>query len=167
MNIFMLDSNMDKCVQYHCDKHIVKMPLETTQMVCTISHKVAPLSGLSPPYLPVHAKHPCTLWGGMNKRNFTWLWWFGVALCAEYEYRYGRKHACVDVLYDIACQCWNDLPDGEYTDPPQAMPDEYKDPDVIQAYRKYYYYEKSRFAKWTKRPRPFFMEEGYYEKIKA
>tara|TARA_R100000773_G_scaffold38026_1_gene33135 strand:- start:341 stop:652 length:312 start_codon:yes stop_codon:yes gene_type:complete len=103
----------------------------------------------------------------MNKRNFTWLWWFGVALCAEYEYRYGRKHACVDVLYDIACQCWNDLPDGEYTDPPQAMPDEYKDPDVIQAYRKYYYYEKSRFAKWTKRPRPFFMEEGYYEKIKA
>ena len=49
----------------------------------------------------------------------------------------------------------------------QAMTDEYKDPDVIQAYRKYYYYEKSRFAKWTKRPRPFFMEEGYYEKIEA
>ena len=163
MNIFMLDSNMDKCVQYHCDKHIVKMPLET----CTISHKVAPISGLTPPYLPVHAKHPCTLWGGLNKRNFTWLWWFGVALCAEYEYRYGRKHACVDVLYDIACQCWNDLPPGEMTEQPQAMPDEYKDPDVIQAYRKYYYYEKSRFAKWTKRPRPFFMEEGYYGKIEA
>ena len=117
------------------------MPLETTQMVCTISHKVAPISGLTPPYLPVHAKHPCTLWGGMNRRNFSWLWWFGMALCVEYEYRYGRRHACQEVLMDIACQCWNDLPPGDLTEQPQAMPDEYKDPDVIQAYRKYYYYE--------------------------
>ena len=159
MNIFMLDSNMDKCVKYHCDKHIVKMPLETTQMICTISHKM----GLNPPYKPVHPKHPCTLWGGMNKRNFSWLWWFGIALCCEYTHRYGRKHACEEVLHDLACQCWNDLPPGDYTDPPQAMPDEYKNQDVIEAYRKYYYFEKSRFARWTNRPKPFFMEEGFYD----
>jgi hypothetical protein len=163
MNIFMLDSSMDKCVRYHCDKHIVKMPLETAQMVCTIAHKL----GLNPPYLPVHAKHPCTLWGGLNKRNFMWLRMFGIALCVEYEYRYGRRHACLDVLTDIACQCWDYLPSGDYTDPPQAMPDEYKNTNVIEAYRRYYYFEKSRFAKWTKRPKPYFMEEGYYEALRA
>ena len=90
-----------------------------------------------------------------------------MALCVEYEYLYGRRHACQEVLMDIACQCWNDLPPGDLTEQPQSMPEQYKDPDVIQADRKYYYYEKSRFAKWTKRPRPFFMEEGYYEKIEA
>ena len=162
MNIFMLDSSMDKCVKYHCDKHIVKMPLETTQMVCTIAHRY-----FIPPYLPVHAKHPCTLWGGMNKRNFHWLLMFGFALCKEYTFRYGRTHDCEKVLYEAGYECLHYVPHGEYTDPPQAMPDEYKHPDVIEAYRRYYYFEKSRFAKWTKRPKPFFMEEGYYEALRA
>ena len=35
MNIFILDENHDKCAEYHVDKHIVKMPLEAAQMLCT------------------------------------------------------------------------------------------------------------------------------------
>ena len=162
MNIFLLDNSMDKCVQYHCDKHIVKMPLETTQMICTIAHKY-----MSPPYLPVHAKHPCTLWGGRTKGNFFWLLMFGFALCKEYTFRYGRTHDCEKVLSQVGNECLDYIPPGIITELPQAMPDEYKNPDVVKAYRKYYYYEKSRIAKWTKRPKPFFMEEGYYEALRA
>ena len=35
MNIFILSENIDKCAEYHVDKHIVKMPLESAQMLCT------------------------------------------------------------------------------------------------------------------------------------
>ena len=162
MNFFYLDEDPFKSIEYHCDKHIVKMPLETAQMVCTIAHKY-----MSPPYLPVHAKHPCTLWGGRTKGNFFWLVMFGLALCKEYTFRYDRTHNCEKVLFEVGNECFDYLPPGVITDPPQAMPDEYKSPDVVKAYRRYYYFEKSRFAKWTKRPKPFFMEEGYYEALRA
>ena len=35
MNIFHLDKNPIKCAEYHCDKHVVKMILETSQMLST------------------------------------------------------------------------------------------------------------------------------------
>jgi hypothetical protein len=35
MNLFYLDKNLDRCAEYHVDKHIVKMPLEVAQILCT------------------------------------------------------------------------------------------------------------------------------------
>lgn len=35
MNIFYLDGDVTKAAQYHCDKHVVKMVLETAQILCT------------------------------------------------------------------------------------------------------------------------------------
>ena len=66
MNIFYLDQDIQTCVEYHCDKHVVKMPLETTQMLCTVYHRYGAIA----PYKPVHAKHPCTLWAGNNVLNY-------------------------------------------------------------------------------------------------
>lgn len=37
MNIFVLDTDPEIAAILHCDKHIVKMPLETAQMLCTIA----------------------------------------------------------------------------------------------------------------------------------
>ena len=39
MNIFYLSTNTDECARYHCDKHVVKMILETAQMLST-AHRV-------------------------------------------------------------------------------------------------------------------------------
>ena len=35
MNIFHLHRNPETCARYHCDKHVVKMILETGQMLST------------------------------------------------------------------------------------------------------------------------------------
>ena len=35
MNIFVLDETPKKSAEYHCDKHVVKMILESGQMMCT------------------------------------------------------------------------------------------------------------------------------------
>ena len=83
MNIFILDKNLDKCAEYHVDKHIVKMPLEAAQMLCT-NHWIEKYLGHVPqkltkeewavikeaktnpvrdfPYLPTMYNHPCTIW---------------------------------------------------------------------------------------------------------
>ncbi len=38
MNIFVLDWDIKKCVKYHVDKHVVKMILETAQLLCGVHH---------------------------------------------------------------------------------------------------------------------------------
>jgi hypothetical protein len=39
MNIFVLDEDPVISAQMQCDKHIVKMPLETAQMLCSVFHR--------------------------------------------------------------------------------------------------------------------------------
>ena len=39
MNIFYLDSDIERVVQFHCDSHVVKMCLETAQILCTALHR--------------------------------------------------------------------------------------------------------------------------------
>jgi len=38
MNIFVLDENVKKCAEYHCDKHVVKMITEHNQILGSISY---------------------------------------------------------------------------------------------------------------------------------
>ena len=36
MNIFLLDTDITKCAQFHCDKHVVKMPIEYAQLLSAV-----------------------------------------------------------------------------------------------------------------------------------
>jgi hypothetical protein len=38
MNIFALDESPMFAAQFHCDKHVVKMVLETAQILSTVHH---------------------------------------------------------------------------------------------------------------------------------
>ena len=153
MNIFLLNWDIETNAQWHCDKHVVKMPLETTQMLSTVYHRYTN----DGPYKPVHQKHPCTLWAGETVLNYLYLHKLGIALCKEYTYRYRRKHACEKVLALIP-EPPVELKQRGYTKPYQAMPEEYKDDNPIIAYRNYYINEKARFCKWKKRSIPPFMK---------
>jgi hypothetical protein len=48
MKIFVLDDNVQKCVDYRPDHHVIKMILESTQMLCAVlSQKgISPESGI-------------------------------------------------------------------------------------------------------------------------
>ncbi len=158
MNIFYLDPDPEVAVRYHCDQHVWKMPLEYVQILCTALHRY----GLDAPYKPTHAKHPSVLWAGDNLAQWQWLRDFAGLLFAEYTFRRDRRHASQDVLESLPST--PPLPVGEWAPPPQAMPDGYKRPDVVEGYRAFYAGEKAVFAgkgaaTWTKRPRPPFMPE--------
>jgi hypothetical protein len=57
LNIFVLDYDLCNSAIYHCQKHIVKMPLESAQMLCTILNN----NNIESPYKSCHRNHPCTI----------------------------------------------------------------------------------------------------------
>jgi hypothetical protein len=150
MNIFFLDYDPKKCAQYHNDKHVVKMILETAQLLCGV-HWV---TGNEAPYKLSHKNHPCSIWTRSSLENYLWLCELGLELCIEYEYRYGKKHK----TYDVIMWCILNKPnisDVEFTSPPLAMPDHCKiGNNPIKSYRNYYMIEKSSFCKWKGRDVP-------------
>ncbi len=140
MNIFILDKNPRKAAQYQCDKHVVKMVLESAQIMCTVRNQ----RGLSSPYRSTHASHPCVKWAA-SPENYHWLLIHFDELLKEYTRRYGKQHKCAELLSLLRI---DSLPAP--TEFVQCMPDEYKHTDPVQAYRNYYLGSKSRFAQWNR-----------------
>ena len=157
MNIFFLDEDPKMSAQYHVDKHVVKMILETAQLLCGVHHATAP-DNTYVPYKLSHKNHPCSIWARTSLSNYLYLCELGLELCKEYTYRYGKRHKSQDVIEWCLINKPN-VPDVEFTEPAKAMPDEYKVGDVVQSYRNYYMGAKSGFATWKNREKPFWFEE--------
>ena len=163
MNIFFLDMDVKKCAKYHVDKHVVKMILETAQLLCGVHHVTAHNTIHDTdqvPYKLSHKNHPCSIWTRKSLSNYLYLSELGLVLCKEYTYRYGKRHKSQDVIE----WCLSNKPninDVGFTNPPKAIPDEYKVDDVIESYRNYYRGAKSGFAVWKNREVPewFYGEE--------
>ena len=121
MNIFVTDPDPIQSALNLPDKHIVKMPLETCQMLAIIYsdwyYGVGQLHKLDgTPYRTAHGafrNHPCTQWAAANQYNLAWLIAHGYALCAEYHSRYDKVHSCrativeaaniYDRIFDVPC----------------------------------------------------------------
>ena len=68
MNIFFLHKDPSRAAKAQCDKHVVKMVLETTQMLSTAARR----NGFDIGYKAAYPNHPMTRWGGDNNYNFSW-----------------------------------------------------------------------------------------------
>jgi len=164
MNIFFLDMDVKKCAEYHCDKHVVKMVLETAQLLCSAHHVIAELPTKyrtttdQVPYKLSHKNHPCSIWVRNSLSNYLYLCELGLELCKEYTYRYGKRHKSQDVIEWCVTNKIN-ISDKGLTEPPKAMPDKFKVKDVVQSYRNYYIGEKLGFSKWKGRDKPEWINE--------
>ena len=152
MNIFLLDTDTRKCAQYHCDKHVVKMILETAQLLCGVHHMTDQVTD-QVPYKLSHKNHPCAIWSRESLSNYLYLCDLGLELCKEYTYRYGKRHKSQDVIEWCVTNKPN-ICDKEFTEPARAMPNEYKVDSVVESYRNYYIGEKSKIAVWKNREIP-------------
>ena len=152
MNIFYLDKEPRLCAQYHVDKHVVKMILETAQLLSTTHW----MSGSEGPYRQTHKNHPSAVWTRSNKSNYTWLCELGMELCKEYTHRYGKTHKTQQHIEWLSINIPN-IPDGEFAQPTLAMPEQYKSEDHIKSYQLYYVKDKSHLHSWKKREIPEFI----------
>ena len=148
MNIFVTDECPEKSARVLPDKHIVKMPLETCQMLSIVaSDKWGHGYGTLPkadgtPYATekgAFRNHPCTIWANETVENTRWLLQHGFALCAEYAARYGKVHTCFHSLLAAS----EIIPKADWRDHTpfvRAMPDEFKldrTISTIEAYKLY------------------------------
>ena len=156
MNIFFLDKDPYKAAIKQCDKHVVKMVLETAQMLSTVAHeyKYHNTPGI---YKSTHLNHPMTKWVNTHKNNYLWACEHGLALCSEYTKRYDKVHKSeklIQTLHDL-CKSFFTFGGGEpnsdfITPPPLCMPDEFKQDDFVKAYKEYY---KAKLLSWKIPPR--------------
>lgn len=169
MNIFVLHLNPKIAALYHCNVHLIKMILESAQILSTahrlldgkcVVHKTQNNRNvkrwvLDDPvmeeklYKSTHTKHPCVIWTTQSKKNYKWLYKLFYYLCQRYTYLYQKTHLCQTKLLKILKRYPTNIPNIPRTPFPQAMPDEYKvHNDPVTAYRIYYIYAKSNIADW-------------------
>ena len=148
MNIFALHSDPYRAAKMHCDKHVVKMILETAQMLSTAHHVHDMECAQDGLYKIAHKNHPSTKWVRESNNNYMWAWCLMHGLCKEYTVRYGKIHATETKLLQKLMNPPNNIPIGCKTSIPQCMPIEYKCDDTVQAYRNYYIGAKKDIAVW-------------------
>jgi len=144
MNIFVLDPDPEVAARQQCDKHVVKMILESAQLMAA----ACILHGGDSPYKLTHKNHPCSIWARETRANYEWLLTHHIAMLDEYTLRYGKVHKTQEHL-DYWLRGVMLIPEGELTPFAQAMPEDIRIPgDPVQAYRNYYTQEKAHFATW-------------------
>ncbi len=147
MNIFVLNKNPRKAARMLCDKHVVKMILESAQMLCT-AHLMTGTQPKKIPYKATHKNHPCTKWTRESLGNYKWLVKHALELCKEYKRRYKKIHKCQEIIKWCAKNMPN-IKKKKQTEFVQAMPNKYKvKGNAVKAYQAYYVGEKLRFCKW-------------------
>ncbi len=194
MNIFALSRNPQECAEQMIDKHIIKMPTETCQMLHTNilymqyvqEHGKEPtLRELKAFHLAIESKlmkpamlnHPSTVWARQSFSNFMWLFEHGLALCNEYSYRYDKEHGTHQRI--LQCNSHTDLViDFQYNEDSLtpvsiAMDNQYRIPNplpehnwdyVIESYRHYYLEGKWDIAEWRQNRRPDWFPANHFAK---
>ena len=177
MNIFILDEDPVVAASLQCDKHVVKMILESAQMLST-AHRVLDGTPMKVPsksgksvvthyvlpeledklYRTSHINHPCNVWVRESKANYDWLFTHFVALCYEYRYRYGKTHKS-SLLKEYLDKQPKNIPNigltpfvlGMKSTNPECMNTD----DPVGSYQKFYQTKQSAFKMvWTKRKTP-------------
>ncbi len=193
MNIFALSRSPQESARQMLDKHIVKMPTETCQMLHTniVYMQYVHTYGKEPQLKdlkafhqeigselmkPAMLNHPSTIWARQSLDNFDWLLYHGVSLCGEYTHRYEKEHGTQKRIVD--CGLYREFienhnyPLDELTPVSIAMDDMYRIENtfddewdfVIESYRHYYLEGKWRFAEWRKDRRPEWFPANHFAK---
>lgn len=164
MNIFATDPDPRKAADALDDKRIVKMIVESAQMLSTAIHEMSPkvwqfllsesqdiatYQGYKTIYFPTHVNHPCNVWVRETVDNFSWLYSHASRMLAIYTDRYERRHASATCI-NIAGEHWDILPTGGLT--PFANAARRKDMDIDfthieDTHEAYRLYLKARWAR--------------------
>lgn len=175
MNIFVLDQDPVIAAQLQCDKHVVKMIVESAQMLCTahrlldgtmeitkkMVHGSLPIRWRKGKYWrlndtnedelfykAVHMGHPCTVWTMESAANYAWHYRHFVALCEEYTYRYGKVHKTETLLLNDLIDPPLNIPNVPMTQFKLAMknfPQCQYPGDPVRSYRTFYQTKQDRF----------------------
>eukprot|EP00443_Scrippsiella_acuminata_P065498 CAMPEP_0115551682 /NCGR_PEP_ID=MMETSP0271-20121206/95854_1 /TAXON_ID=71861 /ORGANISM="Scrippsiella trochoidea, Strain CCMP3099" /LENGTH=238 /DNA_ID=CAMNT_0002985285 /DNA_START=84 /DNA_END=800 /DNA_ORIENTATION=- len=160
MNIFFLSMRPKQAARWHANIHIVKMIVETAQLLCNVHHRAADKdSHCAPPFVAKsripykesqagHRKLGSMIWVAESLGNYRWGVELGLALCREYNRGRGRAAGKQSLHRTQAVLEWLRDHEPNFTRVRRtpvrrrhlAMPEKLKDaPNSVEAYRDYYY----------------------------
>jgi len=160
MNIFVLDRDPKVAATYHADRHVVKMPTETAQMVSFVYRDPELWNGYVPEFImgfsKTHYKHPCSVWIRRSLSNFIFACRLGLELYKEYQHRYTKpeKHSRAKAIFEFALSNPPSIQDIGLTEFATAMDDQYLRGDAVESYRNYYRIAKAHIHSWKNRNKP-------------
>lgn len=184
MNIFILDDDLNLTAQSMLQKHLTKMPTEHTQLLCSAIHITrqfgySPSKAVSKEcrifnnwikqdesrrfdssanvdlYLISHENHPCAIWARKSRENFLYLCDLNDAIQREYEYRGGSKLIKSIELSRKIRPLADLLPSKGLTPFTMAInPENLKEFNVVNSYRRYYNLCKRDLFDWGNRDTP-------------
>jgi hypothetical protein len=141
VNIFVLDLDPKLCAQYHCDSHVVKMPIELAQLLstCYRQHKTnLTKREREDLYRPGWQHHPCAVWLREARENYEWTYELYLELLNEFSHRFKSTHGAIRPAYCLRSPPPALVSKGSMTPFALAMPHKYKQADAVEAYRTYY-----------------------------
>lgn len=167
MNVFYLDEDPIIAARYLMDIHVGsqncggKMIVESCQMLANCYSldelSKAPLTKSGKTRKYSYFNHPCSVWTRMSIDNFDWLLSHAEEMIKEKLFRKGSLHFCSSAIQYFK-ENKPTLNKG-FTTPALAMPEELKEDNPVNSYRKYY--KTKRFTKsgkkmdiWTERNAP-------------
>lgn len=145
MNIFYLHNNPQKAATYMYNKHVVKMILESAQLLCT-AHIMLDGDNANVPYKMTHKNHPSAIWTRESLPNYFWVYEHMIALGKEYTKRYGKQHLTIAKCRDILSNPPKNLSKSDPTEIPQCMPEEFKHANPVIGYWNYYIKAKNNIV---------------------
>jgi hypothetical protein len=173
MNIFYIHTDPVIAAQAMTDKHVVKMILESAQLLSTahraldgkefiqLSKSGARLRKWNHPdahmdatlYKSTHLNHPSGIWVRQSADNYMWLYNHFIALSEEYYQRYNKRHASELLLSGLLSKVPTNIARIGLTPMLVAITDtQWHVPNnPLQSYRNYYVGEKLKTPKDTER----------------
>lgn len=157
MQLFILDYNPIKSVEMLSDCHIIKMCLETSQILSSIRFNKG-LKWISPLPKPYNPNHPVIL-AINNSDKLNWLLDYNQALHDEFVFRFNKKHCYFDLI-----KYYENLRDNailNYKKSNLTFARDFKNfntnkIDLVESFRDYYKFKKSIIKRWkyTNREEP-------------
>jgi hypothetical protein len=152
VNIFFLSDCPEKSAKLLCNRHKVRMPLESAGMLAfAFPEGETPIPNLRSNR---HHKHPASVWARQSKSNFEWLLIHALTQAEDYKKHYKREHASEKHIHWFKNNYHKiSFPRAELTSFSRCFSSfkEYLDnteSNTIKAYQSFYWLDKKTFAKW-------------------
>jgi hypothetical protein len=162
LNFFYLSNDDEECARWHGDRHLHKMIVEHTQILCYVWHTLHPDHLVTKQLYKAskaHQKHPVTLWTLKSITHYRKIVTVTEALLSERVRRGFDKPHKTAVTLKILKDNEPEIKDNGWIDPPKCMPVEYHADedgspfDVIKSYRLLYAGDKVEIANLKWKPR--------------
>ncbi len=186
MNIFLLSyerkahKHFAEQAAFHCDKHVIKMIAESTQLIITgmlavrdagdysdslyDHYRLPSLAADKLPCKPLsksHAGHPCCRWASASINHIHYLVRLAISLCNEKKKRWPIKadheyetwlHAINQDLFKLGFEDYDPIPDDFAV---AGKSEELRSTamphhQAVAIYRAYYVSDKAAIATWRK-----------------